>query len=153
FKNGQQLLLYQRQLGTYIGDADNGSPMYCCFVQQYKWESRTLNGNSLTATDATQSMTQNGTGLRDGIPLNDTVGRSISYSKTGNTETITVLDSNNQSKTYTVNWVLVPGRSPADDVDITTLGVQSIGLPNGRSYQFTYNSKGYVERVTLPSGA
>jgi len=75
------------------------------------------------------------------------------YSQTANTETITVQDSNNQSKTYTINWGSVPGRSPKDEFGITLRVVRSIVLTNGRSYQLTYNDKGYLVRSTLPSGA
>jgi len=47
----------------------------------------------------------------------------------------------------------VPGRSPKDEFGITLRVVQSIVLPNGRSYQAAYNDKGYLDRITLPSEA
>ena len=47
----------------------------------------------------------------------------------------------------------MPGRSPKDEFGITLRVVRSIVLTNGRSYQLTYNDKGYLDRITLPSGA
>src|SRR5207302_70066 len=45
----------------------------------------------------------------------------------------------------------VPGTYGSTNITLNV--VQSIVLPNGRSYQFTYNSNGYLSQVTFPSGA
>ena len=147
FKNGTRLLLSQRHVVVNLPDGGDGS------YNEYQWEMRTLTGNSLIASYGTETDGPNGTGLHDGLPLGDTVGRSVTYSKTSTAETITIRDSNNQLKTYTINWASVPARSPDDSLNLTIKVVQSIGLPNGRSYQFTYNPQGYLDRVTFPSGA
>jgi hypothetical protein len=105
--------------GTAGCTDDSGPPPTTTWVliqQQNKWESRTLNGNDVGATDATQSIARTATFLNDGLPLSDTVGRSITYAKstsgTTTTETFTLLDSNGSAKVYTVTWNSVPARSP-----------------------------------------
>ncbi len=101
--------------------------------------------------------TTNGTALNDVVPLTDTVGRSISYSRTTSgtttTETFTLQDSNGSPKVYTITWNNVAARSPDNATGITIKTVTAIGLPNGRSYQFQYDGNGYLSTVTFPSGA
>src|SRR5207249_1135807 len=111
FKNGTHLVLFTRREET-CGD-------YCETIIHYKSELRTLNGNRLAATEDTDNTNANGTRLVDGLPLTDTVGRTITYVKSANAETITLRDSNNQTKTYTLNWTNVNGKRDPDSIVMT----------------------------------
>ncbi len=102
-------------------------------------------------------VTSNGTALNDVLPLADNVGRTFSYTKTTSgtttTETYTLTDSNGSPKAYTITSNNVSARTPDNMQTITVQMVTSIGLPNGRSYQFQYESNGYLTTPTFPSRA
>lgn len=137
FKNGNYIIF----------EPGSGSPA--------RWTLRTTNGNQLAVTGtATSTSTVNGNWLYDVVPLNDTIGRSISYSVSGLQVTVTLRDSNDQPKLYryaysTLSGVPVPNSSSTMSMRVIT----SIVLPNGRSYALEYNSNGYLSKLTFPSGA
>ena len=120
------------------------------------------NGNFLTPNTSSQSYTSYSTALGDYVPGTDTVGRTIGYNKTGQNETITLLDANGQSQIYQIVWKTTHaynqqeppygGHNMVLDQDIYYV-LDYLQLPNGKRYTMTYNSEGMVSKVTLPSGA
>ncbi len=95
--------------------------------------------------------------------VTDTLGRSLfSASSNGNTVTLNVLNSQGGTSTYTVTFGTVNysdnfyGNGGASG---SVPEIQSIGLPDGTSYQFGYDSGtttghyGQLTSVTLPTGA
>ncbi len=116
----------------------------------------TLNGNRLQGVANTQSTTAQGSVLADYLPTTDTTGRTYAYSNDGVTETFTMTDANGQSKIYRIIWTTVSAYDPQHypiALNSSFRVVQSIQLPNGRSYSFEYNGHGFLSKVTLPSGA
>jgi len=123
-------------------------------VPGISWEVRSPNGNRLQASGTTtSSTTHDGSLLYDVVPLSDTTSRTISYSSTSTTETYTLTDANGSAQVYTITWENVSGHGPDTSGSPTFRVVQSIGLPNGKSYQFTYDSNGLLSKITYPSGA
>lgn len=121
-------------------------------------ELRTVNGNKLTATSATQTVLPTGKALGDTLPLSDTVARTISFSTTADSQTITTTSSTGAAQTYTINFANITRFNPDGGGNITLRVVSSIVLPNSRSYTFQYDSgisgnTGYLLKMIFPSGA
>lgn len=91
-----------------------------------------------------------------GLPAQDTLGRSVTYSGwNGSYESYTVKDSNGISQTYKLYWNWNTFIDPWSQVYVSGFQLMSIVLPNGKSYSFQYGnqSQGFLTQVTLPSGA
>ena len=96
--------------------------------------------------------------LYDVLPTTDTLNRTITFTSNENTQTIELPSGTGESRTYRINWSSVMYRGPylesvpssatASSVDM----VQSIDLPNGQSYDFSYDTDGRLQTLTLPTG-
>jgi hypothetical protein len=96
--------------------------------------------------------------------LVDTLGRTpVSQSTSGNTTTYSVLTIGGATKTFTVTTETINvhtafGQSGVNEYSGTLTAIQSITLPDGSSYSFTYDSGtasgnyGELESITLPTG-
>lgn len=96
--------------------------------------------------------------------LVDTLGRTpVVQSTNGNTTTYSVLTIGGATKTFTIttetlNVNTAFGQSGVNDYSGTLTAIQSITLPDGSSYAFTYDSGtssgnyGELQSITLPTG-
>ena len=115
----------------------------------------TVNGNAVSAVHSTGTMAGNVVNLYDVLPTTDTLGRTIRFTTSEDTQTIQLTDANGEPQTYRINWGSVMYRGPSDPSSATASPVdmvESIDLPNGQSYEFFYNSNGGLQTVTLPTG-
>ena len=88
----------------------------------------------------------------------DSVGRTpITEQTTGNQMIYTVHDSNGNAQQYTVNLESISisthfGGQGITEYSHTRQTVSSVGLPNGQSYSFIYDSYGDITQINLPTG-
>lgn len=95
----------------------------------------------------------------------DTLGRvMVNRTDPGPNQTVfSVYDVNGIQRSYTINYVDVPIHTSFNlssmfgglvrEYSGTRKEISSVILPNGLSYQFQYDSFGYITQITLPSGA
>ena len=137
---------------TFERDTDSAT------TQLRRWTLGTANGNTVSAVDSTGTMAGNDVNLYDVLPTTDTLGRTITFTTSGNTQTIQLPAAAGESRTYRINWgsEMYQGPYLESDPSLATASsvdmVQSIDLPNDQSYQFSYDTSGRLQTVTLPTG-
>jgi YD repeat-containing protein len=105
----------------------------------------------------------NGNQKADGPGATDTLGRvPLTQQVSSNQILYRVRDSNGALQTTTVNFTNINIATNFNIIDggyirigewsAQLQSVSSIVLPNGRSYQFTYDSYGGITQITLPTG-
>jgi hypothetical protein len=104
------------------------------------------NGNTISYSNGIATMT-------------DSVGRTVLYSTTGNTTTITYHDSSGATRATTMTSSAVTidphfqsGGGASDPGATTGNLLTSIVYPNGDRYDFQYNNYGEITKVIYPTG-
>jgi len=158
------------ETGTYFNSYGATSPAVVTakdgtkmiFSPSNGFEIRTPNGNRLQQTGLTTSSFSHYASPNgdvhynyDILPTSDTVARTITYSGSPTAEVITLTDANGQAKQYTINWGVISGNFHDfhGSLPATYRVVQSIVLPNSKSFQFQYDSNGNLSKIIFPTGA
>ncbi len=88
--------------------------------------------------------------------ITDSLGRTVNFSyASGRLSQVTYKDSSGTTRSFNLAYQAISGTAtfaqPAGSSTAGT-GLSSIGLPNGRSYSFTYNAYGELTKITYPTG-
>lgn len=95
------------------------------------------------------------TACYNGGTIVDSTGRTLlTTTANGNTTTYQVLKEGGGTNSYTVTTAPIAAstafnESAVSEYNGTLTGIQSIGLPDGSSYTFSYDSEGYGELVAM----
>jgi YD repeat-containing protein len=140
--------------GGYMSDSGgatiqfpDGSTRY--FSPGVPWGSdyiQTPNGNRLYKDGATDTVN------RTIQPWTDWQDLTPGYPQS---RVFTVTDANNIQRNYTVHYAgwNIPDPYQTNVTVYHCCLVTSIVLPNGKTWTFTYNASGYLEKITFPAGA
>lgn len=118
-------------------------------------------GQSLTPPYYPTWTDPNGNQKNEGTGGVDTLGRNIVVEQDNTNQILyKVYDSNGVQQTYTVNFTTISLHTNFNVSGVTEYvgtrsAISSIVLPNGRSYQFQYETGTYggITQITLPNGA